>query len=677
MTIDTQIEANPAVKEWQARITAAKAKWEPDFKRMRENTEFAAGLQWEGQKQIRDERYVVNQTLRVLLQKVATLYAKDPRTEVKKRKRLCFTLWDGDIGTIDQMFQRFMTSAQVGVQDMEAAAILQDFVQGRQVEQLIDRVAETLQLVDDYIVDSAKPEFKEQMKQLVTRVITCGVGYLRQTFVRQGPSPLSTTETRHSAEDMAQRAVALTDQVQDATDDEAQAHIETLRSLSYALHAPGQQEDSFELAERVEFDYPPPDSIIPDPLCRSLKEFVNARWIVQEYPLDLDEVNEIFGLNISEQAILVNPESPRTNPDGYKDKPKPRGNVWNVMDYRTKTQFFVLEGFGDYLRAPEPMEFPVSGFWPVLALTFNSIEVSTDSKTSIFPPSDVDLIMHPQKEWNRSRDALRDQRNANAPKYLARKGVLSPEDKKALQDSVANQVVELEGIPVDKQPDDVIKVMQVAAIDPNVYTTQPLSEDMMLSVGVQEANIGPAQPNVTATVGTIAEQSRMTVAASNVDDLDGFLSRAAKMRGELLLQGMSEETVKRIAGPGAVWPSLDGDRQNFLNAIFLSVVAGSSGRPNQAIKIANFERVAPILLNAGANPFAIVEEGVRRLDDQLDVQRFHPLPMMGGAMMQMGQPGPEQQSGPPQNGRQPKRASGPEQPLQEQANMAPVPLAAA
>lgn len=347
------------------------------------------------------------------------------------------------------------------------------------------------------------------------------------------------------------------------------------------------------------------------------------------------------------------------------------------MDYRTKTQFFILEGFGDYLRAPEPMEFSVSGFWPVLALTFNSIEVSTDSKTSIFPPSDVDLIMHPQKEWNRSRDALRDQRNANAPKYLARKGVLSAEDKKALQDSVANQVVELEGIPVDKQPDDVIKVMQVAAIDPAVYTTQPLSEDMMLSVGVQEANIGPAQPNVTATVGTIAEQSRMTVAASNVDDLDGFLSRAAKMRGELLLQGMSEETVKRIAGPGAVWPSLDGDRQNFLNAIFLSVVAGSSGRPNQAIKIANFERIAPILLNAGANPFAVVEEGVRRLDDQLDVQKFHPLPMMGGAMMQTGQPGPEQQSGPPQNGRQPKRASGPEQPLQEQANMSPVPLAAA
>jgi hypothetical protein len=38
------------VKQWMEKITKARNKWEPDFKRMRENMLFARGIQWQGQK---------------------------------------------------------------------------------------------------------------------------------------------------------------------------------------------------------------------------------------------------------------------------------------------------------------------------------------------------------------------------------------------------------------------------------------------------------------------------------------------------------------------------------------------------------------------------------------------------------------------------------------------------
>lgn len=651
---------DPSVRQKLKLIEAAKAKYHADFERMRRNMEFVAGYQWDKQANLDDPRYRVNLTLRAQLSKVAQLYAKNPKTEVRRKRRLFFQLWDGDLATIDQMFERSMAARSQGVFDMEADAVIQDFIQGRQAQQLVDRVADTMEILDEQVVSEAKPEYKEQMKQLVTRVVVCGIGYLRQNFVRAGStSPLSTTETLHSAEDLARRAVAIQAALQEENATEEDPRFEELRVIQASLSVAGQQEDSFELSERIEFDFIPATSVIPDTRCRNLKEFVNARWVAIEYDLPLAEVNEFFGLQIPpgggvKEFTHDGRESLLRNEEGENEQ-ETLVRVYEFLNYEEKSVCFLLEGWGDYLRPPLPVEFPVSGFWPLIGLTFNAIENDPNTKAGLFPPSDVDLMFHPQKEWNRERDALRDQRNANAPKYLTRKGVLTDADKDRLQTAVPNQVIELEGVPADMPLDKAVVVMQVARIDPAVYDTSPLSEDIMLSTGQQEANLGPAQPNVTATVGTIAEQSRMTVSASNVDDLNGFLSRAAKMRGELYLQGMSEETVKRVVGEGAVWPTLDRDRQEFLKMLHLDIKAGSSGKPNQAIRVANFERIAPVLLQSGANPYGVIEEALNRLDDDLPLEKFRPIAL-------------------PAMGQQPQK---PNQPLQKQEGMSPVPLAAA
>lgn len=138
----------------------------------------------------------------------------------------------------------------------------------------------------------------------------------------------------------------------------------------------------------------------------------------------------------------------------------------------------------------------------------------------------------------------------------------------------------------------------------------------------------------------------MTATSSHADDLDDFLSRMARMRGEIRLQAMSQPVVTQVAGRGAVWPQLG--RERFLNQIELRIKAASSGKPNKVLEIQNIERLGPLLVQAGANPIAVIEEYVKRLgDDQLDVAKFYPVPGLQPPLAG-GVPGqPNQAGGPP------------------------------
>src|SRR6266446_1060006 len=75
-----------AVESWTKKIKDAKAKWKPDFERMRADMNFAAGFQWNDQEDLNDERYICNFVLRAVSQKVAQLYARDPKAVYRRRK---------------------------------------------------------------------------------------------------------------------------------------------------------------------------------------------------------------------------------------------------------------------------------------------------------------------------------------------------------------------------------------------------------------------------------------------------------------------------------------------------------------------------------------------------------------------------------------------------------------
>jgi len=665
------LAARAQVKHWQSEIKKDKAWWKNDFDRMRRNMDFVSSLQWKGQNKIEEENYIANWTLQRINQKVATLYARNPRTVVSRRKKLNFSVWDGKMETIQQAVgAAMMGMQQMGAPPPAALELMNDFQRGRQYETLMDNVGKTLEILYQYQQDSQEPDFKVQAKQFVRRVSVCGVGYIKVLFVREDESQLTYSDRRQVPLDRLKMAQEILQQIVDGKVEETDAEMQRLQELLNSSQTSLDDHENTEVKERLVFDFPPATAIIPDRRTRILKGFVGAQYITEEFIYSLDDVNAKYGTNITAGGELK-----EYNADGTESEvpvkvdedsaESPLVCLWQVYNLKDKSTFIICDGWKDYVQAPEVMTPAPKSFWTIFPLTFNDVETEPGCKNKIFPPSDVDLMRPIQQEWNRTRQALREQRKANAPKYMTPKGMLSEKDKDAIEMARDNQVIELENLPPGTDPGKVVVPLQVAKIDPEVYDTRPLEEDAMLVTAMQEANIGAAQPNVTATVGSIAEQSRQTISSSNVDDLDDCLSAVARCGGELLLMEMSATTVQRIVGIGAVWPTAS--RADFLNEISLEIESASSGRPNKALELANFEKVGPFLLQFGANPMAVIRELLKRLDDKLDPADFYPV---GLGPMQPQQP----QEGEPQQLEQGPQGPPPGPPFHRPSPQHPVPV---
>ena len=629
MPESTQIEdvsdgRRTIVQTWQTRLKQQLTRLEEqDFKRMRKNMEFTAGYQYIGQKSLAGDRYIANLTLSAVNQKVASLYARDPRFVAKQRKRALFEVWDGRVESLQQAIQIASTPDVDPAASQQASMLLEDYTQGRMRRDLIDRIGKTLEIVFEWQKDYQQPAFKTQMKQLVRRAITTGVGYMRVNYIKGAHALMSESDSEVTFKDLIQSARAIQKRIDadeiPADGKEAEVLSQLTESIGFSLDT----DETSEIQEYISFDFPTSTSIIVDPRCRSLKGFVGAKWIAQVRLMRLEDVNAFFESDIKAGGTVKTYREDGTelvdttgdDSDTLRVEESSFVRVYEIFDKTTKSRFFLCEGHPDYLMEPEPVE-PVSrGFWPIFALVFNEVETEPGQKASIFPPSDVDLIRPAQLEWNRTRQELRNQREANSPKYMTGKGWLTENDKDKIVEAVPNAVVELEGA---KPGDDISKLLSPfrhAPIDPSMYDVAPQMQDISLALNTEEGT-RYASSKSTATAASINEQARSVGASSNIDDLDDFLTAVADMCGEVLLRELPVEIVKRIAGPGAVWP--DYEREEFADNLFLEIEAASSGRPNKALEISNFAQLAPLLIQAGAPPHFVLREAVKRLDDRLE-----------------------------------------------------------
>lgn len=648
--VDKDDESNDleqaVVKSWLARISAAEKKWEPDFKRMRDNARFAAGWQWNGQTELDEDRYIANITLQMVNQKVASLYARNPTVEWKLRDRLIYQLWDGRLETLAVCIQKAQLT---GGMDPASMAVIADYQHGLMVQELTKKVGKTLEILYQWMCDEQEPDFKKQFKSLVRRVITCGVGYVKQEFERQDQNDLlDSTALNVSRIARAKAAQFIMSKLQSGDIDPDDERVYQLKGLLDGLtkanaHADSQMQQTTDPHERLVYNFPKAWNIIPDPCCTEIQDFIGADWVAEKFLMTLDEVNAFFQTDIDSTDV-----SKLYNNEGYEqelktfqidtegqtsDAKKPKVCVYEVFDKPTKTRFYLLSGWKNFLVEPSSVEPCTKHFWPWFTLTFNPVETcdadgadgSNGNPVSCFPPSDVQQMKSAQKEINRTRDALREHRKANAPRWAVSKGVLTETDKENLQTMPDNAVFETESMV-----DDISKVIMALPkipIEPLVYDVTPQRDDVLMTTGLQESNFGiqknTSKKGETATAASIAEQSKVTNSASNVDDLDCLLSDLALNGGQLLLSEVSINTVKMVVGPGAVWPVAN--KTFFLNLIFLQCQAASSGRPNQQLDMNNWKILAPMLQQLGANPNAMVRETVRRLGDHLNPDDFFPL----------------------------------------------------
>lgn len=601
------------VKRWIAAIEDAKKHWAPDFARMRKNMAFASGEQWPGQTKD-DDRYQVNFVQRMLKASVSSMYAKNPTVVAKRRPRMDFTIWDGKIETLQGATQVLAQAGMTGVPpDQEAMALLADVQQGVEKRAMMDKLGKTLEILCRYFIDELEPDFKAQMKQMVRRTRTTGVGYIEVGFQRQ----MELTDDQSSRiYDMSEQLAAIGRMQADIQDGEVDPDASSAEELRLAIQAIQQQPEVI-VREGVIWHFPQSTRIIPAPETQKLIGWVGCPWLAKEIILTPDRVKEVYGVDPAKGYTAYKPDLGK--PQGAsRAKARVKTDkslccVWHIFDKSTGLEYVVMDGYPDFLQEPAAPAVLVEQFFPIYALTLNEVE----DEDRLFPASDVENIKHIQKEYNRVKEAMRQHRIANRPLYLTPSGQFDEGEEKNLASHAAHDVIEVKALRDGVKVTDLLAPVQKIGVDPNLYETEGLFRDLSRVTGFQEANLGGTS-NGTATESSIAQGSLQGSTGLDADDLDEMLSRVMRAAGQIMLTELSIETVKEIAGDGAVWPQAS--RLDVMKEIGLEVKAGSSGRPNQAQDAARLERMYPLLIQVpGISPRWLAELAIGIADDDVDL----------------------------------------------------------
>ena len=632
---DPPVSRKELVAQWSDKVKRAKKYWEPIFNRMKADQDFAAGYQWS--KEEKDDRYTANLTLRIIAQRVAFFYAKNPKFEAFRRQRILNTVWDNEQTTLvslqqsaaaisQQVMMGAMDPAMAQQAQQQAMPILQDAARVKQEEEQLGKIGKTLELLFRANIDAAPQDFKQMMKMTVRRASTTGVGYLKLGFERVMQKK---PEIEQRIADISNRLSTLeriSADIHDDQTDENGPEAEQLRLLLNDLKSQTQ----VVVREGLTFDYPVSTAIIPDPKTMFLREFLGADWVAQEFVLSPNDVKEIYNVDVGKSFNAykgVDDGVTVTSRSGFvvlQDKTARTDNregndgrscvVWEIWNRKDGLVYTMCDGYTDFLREPASPEVYTDRFWPWFVLTLNEV----DHETMIFPPSDVKLIRDMQMDYNRGRQGVREHRRAARPKTVTAAGMIDQEDLEKLSNHPDNAIIELNGLQPGQKVDDLLQAFRGPPIDPNLYDVEQTFTDMMRVSGIQDANIGQAGGSPSATQSNIAEASRATAMGANIDDIDDLLTSFARAGAQILLQEVSVDTVKRIVGEGAVWPDMS--RQQIADELWLQIEAGSTGRPNQAQEIANAERIFPMLMQLpGIKPEWLAKELIKRLDDKLDI----------------------------------------------------------
>lgn len=607
-------EVDPAraalITQWEDKLKSAKKHWEKFFKRTRECEQLAfagADKDW-----VAADSYTVPVIPRHINQAVATLYAKDPRVAAKPRTKLMYSLWDGSQEQIEGIIQKIMLQQQMAAMgqmvpgpDPNDLAVLQEIKEVSQYEQMVEKLGKTLEILWDYYTKEQATNFKSQMKALVRRAKVAGAAYCQLGYQRiLEPNP----DVSAKIQDVTSKIKAVEATLEKVGDDkvpDGNAELEQLRLNLQDL----QNKEMIVVREGPVFAWPKVRDIIIDPGVTHIKTMEGAGWYAREYMMTPERVFSTYGVKIGDLYT----KRYRTDENGKQDRRKSKTAevcVWEIFDETNKQQLAIAEGYPDFVSEPQEPSVKLERFWNLFPLVFNEVE----NEEEAFPPSDVWLMRHPQKDVNRARQGLREHRNANRPKYVTGAGSLEEQDKAKIANSEAHAILELQGLQVGEDIAKKIQKFDHTGIDPNQYQVEEHHKDILRSVGSSEAAMGGVSGG-TATENSIAESARSASQADNVDELDDFLGELAKATGHLMMLELEKETVIEIVGPGAVWPDTRPTRETIAKDLELEVEAGSSGRPNKAAELANLERAAPYVLQIpGVSPKPLAKKYADLLD---------------------------------------------------------------
>jgi hypothetical protein len=299
---------------------------------------------------------------------------------------------------------------------------------------------------------------------------------------------------------------------------------------------------------------------------------------------------------------------------------------WDKRDGLIKT---FVEGIKRWAVEPYPPPQVTTRFYPWFLLALFEVDGARH------PQSLAWRLRKLQDEYSAARSNQRLTRERSIPGTVFKKNQMQPESVRALENSVHLEMVGIDTVDQNADIRTVLMEKPIPKVDPAIFNTAPIQQDMQYLSGVQEALSSGSVTDKTATEANIEQQGFASRTGADRDTVEDVYRDLAQYTAEVAIQDIRPEMAQRIAGSAAFWP-YGMDVQDILYMMEVEIDAGSTGKPNTdamreawgvilpqlkevILEIRQYEAVDPALAEALRN---LLRETLRRLDDRLDVDMF-------------------------------------------------------
>lgn len=511
--------------------------------------------------------------------------------------------------------------------------------------ELVKKFGLTAEIVlDQAVVKEAR--LKVHVKAALRSTQVTGDGWLKMVLQHDIKTDPLVQDRINDAQDNLQRVNALINEIEEGDGEllkeksELQIQIKALASNSEVKVYKGMVIDRIMTEDILILD----DAVVEFHQYDKAKAIAHRLWYTDDDFEATFEIEAPKGATEFNQRGLKADDKSKATTDPANTKGTKYRCVYEIWDLMSQTVYTVCAGGDQWIRKPYTPEFLASRFYPFFDFGFNVIEGRRR------PLSDVELLIELQDEYNSTRTQYAAHRDDSMPVRVVRKGgQLTEGDIKRLQERKSREIVAVEGDGGRALSEDMQEFAGVP-IDPNVYDVTQIRNDMDLVSGMSDASRGNLIQPKTATEAELMSQSMATRVDERRDVVEDVLTDMFDAALEVLLQALSLDAVKKIAGPDSVWPSMDKDE--IRAQVHLSIRGGSTSKPNKAKEQEQWGQVMPIIKDtmesvaklrmAGQNDMAkaaveLLKETLSRFDERIDVETFIPRETEDGQMS------PEQQ----------------------------------
>lgn len=509
------------------------------------------------------------------------------------------------------------------------------------------KFGQTAEIVVDrelYRANGRVDQLKHIMKREARAGLTNGIGWFKAFYqVDVQHDPLAATRI-DDAQDNIQIIESLIEKMHEAQGpDDRSLIVGELRDQVTSLA----DREQIRVARGVVLSHVPADDIVVDGGLLELVDYVDAPAIAHRIWMTEDDLRAKLGLDDDDMKgvklyIARGDEMVESNGDG---KEKRWAAVWEIWCKRARMVYTVVEGLKRWARPPFSPYPASTRFYPFFALAWHWVDGVRD------PTSDTGNWENLQHEYTRTRAAFAEHRRRSVPATVINGQALTSEtDIGKLTNHVIQEHIVLESLPAEIPVGNAVARLVYPAVDPGLYTTEPIRQDLELLSGLQDANRSVAVQPKTATEAGIMQSGMLGRMGGRLDVVEDVLADLAHYTFEQCVQVLTLQQAEQIAGSGAVWFE-HLDLEDITEKLRVSIVPGTTGQKNSAQEQQAWGTLFPMITKTiiqvvelraqGQNDaadaiIAVMKETLRRADVRIDLDDFMPKPKQ----VAEGLPGP-------------------------------------